>query len=310
MILRLLPRRPVREPYRPGPGPMPETALRALEVVVRRRVEGVLAGDYRSPHLGEGTELAQVRAYQPGDNVRAIDWNVTARTGDPHVREHVAERALATWLILDGSPSMDFGTADRRKADVAEGVALALGHVATRRGNHLGVVAFGGPAPRVLPPRQGRAGLLGLLGALRADAPASGAATSLHEGLRLVNALGRRRGLVAVISDFRGPRDWPPQLVQLAARHELLAIEIRDPREQDLPDVGELWLVDPETGRHLRVDTARHRLRRRFADAAVAERAEVAASIRASGADHLVLSTEGDWLRTLTTFLASRGARR
>jgi uncharacterized protein (DUF58 family) len=289
---------------------MPEAALRALEVVVRRRVEGVLAGDYRSPHLGEGTELAQVRAYQPGDNVRAIDWNVTARTGDPHVREHVAERALATWLVLDGSPSMDFGTADRRKADVAEGVALALGHVATRRGNHLGVVAFGGPAPRVLPPRQGRAGLLGLLGALRTEAPASGAATSLHEGLRLVNALGRRRGLVAVISDFRGPRDWQPQLVQLAARHELLAIEIRDPREQELPDVGELWLVDPETGRHLRVDTARPRLRRRFADAAAAERAEVAARIRASGADHFVLSTDGDWLRALTTFLASRGTRR
>src|SRR5215207_10155293 len=122
----------------------PAALLRALDLTVRRRVEGVLEGDYRSVRHGHGTELAQVRPYQPGDDVRAIDWNVTARTGEPHVRVHVAERSLVAWLVLDVSPSMAFGTADRRKADVAEGVALALGYLATRRGNRLGVVTFGG----------------------------------------------------------------------------------------------------------------------------------------------------------------------
>lgn len=299
-----------RSPSRPGPGPMPEAALRALDIIVRRRVEGLLAGDHRSSQLGPGSELAQVRAYQPGDDVRQMDWNVTARTHEPHVRVHVAERALVTWLALDVSASMIFGTADRRKADVAEGVALALGHVATRHGNRLGVVAFGGPAPRTLPPRQGRAGLLGLLVALRTDEPASGNVSSLQEGLRLINALGRQRGLAAVVSDFRGPRDWRPPLVELATRHEVLAIEVRDRREQELPDVGELWLVDPETGRHLRVDTGKRRLREQFAVAAAAERTEVAAMIRSTGADHLVLATDGDWLRELTRFLTRRGAYR
>lgn len=300
----------VRSPSRPGPGPMPEAALRALDVSIQRRVEGMLAGDYRSSRLGQGTELAQVRDYQPGDDVRRMDWNVTARTHEPHVRVHVAERALVTWLALDVSPSMVFGTADRRKADVAEGVALALGHVATRHGNRLGLVAFGGQTPRMVSPRQGRAGLLGLLVALRTEETASGGATSLLEGLRLVNALGHERGLVAIVSDFRGLRDWRTPLVELGMRHEVLAIEVRDRREEVLPNVGDLWLVDPETGRHLRVDTGKRRLRERYAAAAADERAAVAAAIRSTGAAHLVLATDGDWLRGLTRFLAQRGAQR
>src|SRR2546423_497600 len=142
-------------PERPGPGPLPEALLRALEVSIGRRVGGLLAGDYRSTLLGEGTELAQVRPYLPGtDDVRRIDWNVTARTGEPHVRVQLAERVLVTWFVLDTSPSMQFGTADRRKADVAEGVAIAIGHIATRRGNRLGLVTFGAADPRALPPRQ------------------------------------------------------------------------------------------------------------------------------------------------------------
>src|SRR5918997_2436653 len=154
-------------PARPGPGPLPDALLRALDVSIGRRVAGLLAGDYRSTVHGDGTELAQMRPYVAGDDVRQIDWAVTARTGEPHVRVHLAERVLVTWLVLDTSPSMQFGTADRRKADVAEGVAIAVGHVATRRGNRLGVVTFGGARPRTLPPRQGRAGLIGLLTALR-----------------------------------------------------------------------------------------------------------------------------------------------
>src|SRR3954464_8555542 len=152
-----------RPASRPGPGPTPEALLRALDLTVGRRIRGLLPGAYRAHDLGGGTELAQVRPYEPGDDVRRIDWNVTARTTIPHVRVHVPERALTAWLFLDVSPSMTFGTADRRKADVAEGVALAVGHLATHRGNRLGVVTFGGPADRRLPPTAGRHGRLALL---------------------------------------------------------------------------------------------------------------------------------------------------
>ena len=163
-------------PSKPGPGAVPESLLKALELTIARRVEGLLAGDHRSALLGRGTELAQVRPYVPGDDVRLIDWNVTARTTEPHVRVHLAERVLVTWIVLDTTPSMAFGTADRRKADVALGATLAIGHAATLRGNRVGVVGFGGDGVRVVPPRQGRAGLVGLLLALRdghepSDAP-------------------------------------------------------------------------------------------------------------------------------------------
>ena len=298
---------PVRTPDRPGPGPTPEALLRALDVVVRRRVEAILAGDYRSNSVGIGTELAQIRPYQPGDDVRRIDWNVTARTDEPHVRDQVAERALVSWLVLDTSPSMCFGTAERRKADVAEGVALAVGHLATRRGNRLGITTFGDDHPASIPPRQGRVGLMGLLTSLRREPQLEGAgATSLGEALARTGRLAHSRSLIFVVSDFRGPRDWRPAALSLAGRHDLIAVEIRDRREQELPDVGELWLVDPETGRHLRVDTGQRKLRERFNASAEAERAELVAELRRCGADHVVLWTEGDWLRTFAGFLRNR----
>ena len=274
---------------------------------------GLLAGDYRSSLLGEGTELAQVRPYVPGtDDVRRIDWNVTARTGEPHVRVQLAERVLVTWLVLDASPSMQFGTADRRKADVAEGVAIAIGHVATRRGNRLGVVTFGDEKPRALPARQGRVGLIGLLGALRdeqQDGDHRVGANSLGEALTRTGALARQRSVVVVVSDFRGPDDWRRPLLDLAGRHELVAVEIRDPREQELPNAGVLWLVDPETGRQVRADTRSERLRQRFAQAAADERRHVAGQLASAGARHVVLSTSGDWLRSLAVFLR-QGHRR
>jgi uncharacterized protein (DUF58 family) len=282
---------------------MPEALLRALDVTIGRRVAGLLAGDYRSALVGEGSELALIRPYVPGDDVRRIDWNVMARTREPHVRVDLAERVLATWLVLDASASMQFGTATRRKADVSEGVAIALGHVATRRGNRLGVATFGAGSQRALPPRQGRVALLGLLATLREQAEEASGAGSLAEGLRRAGALARQRSLLAIVSDFRGPLDWRRQLLQLAARHDVVAVEIRDPREQELPNLGELWLVDPETGRQLRVNTRSARLRARFAAAAAEERRSVAEAIRSAGARHLVLTTEGDWLRELALFL-------
>jgi uncharacterized protein (DUF58 family) len=300
-------RRAAPTPDRPGPGPMPDALLRALDVNIQRRVEGLLAGDYRSALLGDGTELAQVRPYVPGDDVRLIDWNVTARTGEPHVRVLFAERVLVTWVVLDTSASMAFGTTDRRKADVAEGVALAIGHVATRRGNRLGLVTFGDSSPRSSPPRQGRVGLIGLLTALRReDDEARVGATSLGEALTRTGALARQRALVVVVSDFRGPQDWRRPLLALAGKHDVVAVEIRDPLEQRLPNAGELWLVDPETGRQLRVDTGDARLRDRFAKAAAEERSGLASSLSSAGVRHLVLETSGDWLRSLALFLRRR----
>jgi uncharacterized protein (DUF58 family) len=297
---------PVETPERPGPGPMPEPLLRALELTIGRRVDGLLAGEHRSHLLGRGTELAQVRPYVPGDDVRLIDWNVTARTREPHVRVHLAERVLVSWVVLDRTPSMAFGTADRRKADVALGVALALGHAATLRGNRVGLAAFGSGTSVPLPPRQGRAGLVGLMLAAGDEGSGAGVAPELAPALAVLAAVARQRSLVAVVSDFRGPRDWREQLVDLAARHDVLAIEIRDPREDELVDVGEVWFADPETGSRLRVDTGDPRLRARFAEAAAAERRAVAADLTAARASHVVLSTHGDWLRTLAGHLGRR----
>ena len=308
-ILRTLRSEP--SPARPGPGPLPDALLRALDVTIGRRIEGLLAGDYRSKLHGEGTELAQVRPYVPGDDVRRIDWAVTARTGEPHVRVQLAERVLVTWLVLDTSASMQFGTADRRKADVGEGVALAIGHVATRRGNRLGLVTFGDADPLATPPRQGRLALLGLLGALRDDEDGDErlGATSLGAAMRRTGSLARQRAVIVVVSDFRGPHDWRRPLLELAGSHEVVAVEIRDPREQELPNAGALWLVDPETGRQLRVDTRSERLRARFAAAAAEERDVVSRTLASAGARHIVLSTSGDWLRTLAVYLR-RGPRR
>jgi uncharacterized protein (DUF58 family) len=243
--------------------------------------------------------------------VRLLEWNVTARTGIPHVRENLAERVLVTWLLLDVSPSMRFGTAERRKCDVAAGTALAIGHVATRRGNRLGIVTFGGGEEVTLPPAQGRHGLLGLLLALQ-DEPEleGGGTTSVGAALARVGAVARQRGLVVVVSDFRGPLDWRGPLLRLLPRHDVLALEVRDRREQELPDVGEVWLVDPETGRQVRVDTRSAALRQRFAAAAAEERTGVARVLSALGVPHTVLSTDGDWLRDLAVFLRDRSRAR
>jgi uncharacterized protein (DUF58 family) len=302
--LRVLPPTPERTPDRPGPGPVPPTVLRALDLAVLRRVESLVPGEHLTPQVGAGTDLAMIRAYRPGDDVRHIDWNVTARMHEPHVRVHIGERALTAWIVLDVSASMTFGTAERRKADVAEGVALAVGHVASRRGNRLGVMAFGDAAPRVLKPRQGRLGLLGLLAELRHEPGVDGTgSTSIGDAVLATAALARARGLVVVISDFRGPRDWEGPLRSLRGRHGVMAVEIRDPREQELTPVGDVWLVDPETGRQVQVNTSRRKTRERFAAAAAKDREEVASALARAGADHLVLSTEGDWLRDFALHL-------
>jgi uncharacterized protein (DUF58 family) len=300
-----------RTPDRPGPGELRDAHLRRLDLTVRRRVDALLAGDHRSITIGDGSELAQVRPYVVGDDVRRIDWNVTARTGEAHVRAYVAERAARVWLLLDTSASMLFGTADRRKWDVAEGVALAVGHVAARRGNRIAVATFGDATPVVRPDRHGRRGFLGLLHTLRrepSDDPAG--TTSFAEACDRAARLVRRRSLVVAVSDFRGPLDWRRPLLRLAARHDVVAVEIRDGREQELPDVGVVWLIDPETRQQLQVDTRDRRLRARFAEDAAAERADLERLFHSVGIPHVVVSTSGDWLRTLVRFLELEKARR
>jgi len=303
---------PARSKARPGPGPTPEVLIRALDLSVGRRIRGLVPGDYRAADLGGGLELAQVRPYEPGDDVRRMDWNVTARTTIPHVRVHVPERALTTWLVLDASASMTFGTADRRKADVAEGVAIAVGHLATQRGNRLGLVTFGGSADRRLPPAAGRRGLLAALVAARAaDVDASesvpNGASTPADGLAFVNGVAPRGGLVVLVSDMRGPRDWQGPLAAAAQQHHVLVVEVRDPREDVLPDVGDLTLVDGETGREVRVDTSSRGLRERFAAAASDERASIETTLRRLGVGHVVLSTDGNWLLALAVRLRILG---
>jgi uncharacterized protein (DUF58 family) len=272
----------------------------AISVSLSRRVRGMHPGDHRAWGLGQGFELDRVRPYVPGDDVRRIDWNVTARTLVPHLREHVPERRLTTWLLLDRSPSMHFGTAKRRKADVAEGVAVVVGRLATRRGNRLGVVTFGDGRERVVPPRSGRRAVLGLVSAVRDEPPDDGfGQTSPGAALRLVTRSGMAADMVVLVSDFRGPADWREPLADAAQRYSVVAVEVGDPRENELVDVGEVTLRDPETGRELRVDTGDQRLRDAFAREAAAERARLAAEFARLGVRHVTLTTGEPWLLEL-----------
>ncbi len=292
-------------PGRQGPGPVPGALVKALDLAFVRRVGGVSAGEHRGAGVGSGTELAQLRPYQPGDDVRQIDPAATARTGIPHVRQQVPERLLTTWLAVDVSPSMAFGTADRLKSDVAEGVVDVMGAIAVRRGGRVGLLTFGGPATRLLPPRGGRGARVGLRGALAEGVAPDGAdGEPLEVALARVGRLARPRSLVVIVSDFAGPGAWARPVAALAARHTVMAVEVSDPRERELPAVGRLMMVDPESGQRVEVDTADRRLRERFAQAAAGERAEVATALRRAGAEHVVLSTAGTWARELGRRLA------
>jgi uncharacterized protein (DUF58 family) len=302
--------RPVARPVPPVHAPV----LAKLELQVRRRLEGLLAGGIRTATLGQGTEFYQVRPYEPGDDVRGIEWNVTARTGTPHVRMLVAERAVTVLVLLDRSASMDFGTADRRKSELAEGVVLAFAHLTTKRGNQLVLRTFGGSHPTLISPRASRVGLLGALERLREEpadadpAPAPGPG-SLDEALRIAPSLLRHRGVVLVVSDLQGPVDWDRSLARCARRHEVIVVEARDPREERLPDLGGVWFADPETGATTFADTGDPRLRERFERAAAEERATVRRAVLRTGARHIPLSTRGDWLHELADRL-SRGRTR
>jgi uncharacterized protein (DUF58 family) len=286
---------------RQGPGRMPAPLVDALDLVVARHAAGALPGDRRAAGMGAGTELAQLRPYEIGDDVRQIDAAATARTGEPHVRLQVPERTLTTWIVLDVSPSMAFGTTQRLKADVAEGVAQVLGRLAVRRAGRVALLTFGAGKPRLIPPRGSKPGFV----ALRRVLDQGVAADGHNEPEALAHALGRvgkvanQPGFVAVISDFREHQGWTRPLGALAARHSVLAVEIGDPRESELPAVGRLALVDPETGERIEVDTSRRRVRERFAELEAKRRDEIARELRRLHVEHVTLSTDRDWLLDL-----------
>jgi len=275
-----------------------------VELAVRRRLDGRLHGEYRGLLPGHGSELGEAREYRPGDDVRRIDWAVTARTNRTHVRETVADHELTTVAVVDLSASLDFGTARQTKRVVALDATAAIGFTTAHGANRFGALALHGGGSSWMPPAQGRAHVHAVLRRLRALRP-DGAA-DLAQGLRIAARLARRHGFVAVVSDFLDTGDWPAQLRGLGQRHELLAVEIVDPRELRLPDVGFLTVTDPETGSRRHVDTADPVLRARYAAATDDQRARIAAAVRRAGADLLRLRTDSEWLADMLRHIETR----
>jgi uncharacterized protein (DUF58 family) len=291
-----------------------DAVLRQLELLVTRRLDGLLQGDFQGLVPGAGSEAGDGRIYRPGDDVRRMDWNLTARTAVPHVRETIVDRELETWLLVDGSASLEFGTADCEKRDLALFGAAAVGFLTARQGNRLGTVLATPAGTLTRPPRSGRTPLLARLHELAvyraSQASAAAPRPSLASAMEATRRVARRRGLVVVVSDFLEPPDWERPLHALAVQHDVLAIEVVDPRELELPPVGLLMLVDPETGRRVEVQTTSARLRARYAAAAENQRAGIAASIRRAGVGHLQLRTDRDWLRDIVRFVMARRRRR
>lgn len=294
----------------PLPGPsLDGRAAARLHLEVGRRLDGLLQGNHLGLLPGPGTEPAEARRYAPGDDVRRIDWAVTARTLETHVRDAVAERELETTLVVDLTGSMSFGTSRWEKRELAVSVAAAFAHLAQGPGDRAGALVLSSAGVQRVPPRAGREATLAMLHVLLTTARSEGPGPGLADALCQVLDPPRRRGLVVVVSDLldsQGPRVWGPPLRRLAQRHDVVVAEVLDPRELTLPDVGVLHLVDPESGRELEVQTSDRRLRERYAAGAAARRAGHAEQVRTAGAGHVVLRTDRDWLRDLAAHLARR----
>jgi uncharacterized protein (DUF58 family) len=312
------------------PGGRAEAVLGRLQLLVTRKLDGLLQGDYVGLLPGPGSEAGESREYRPGDDVRRMDWPVTARTTVPHVRRTVADRELETWLAVDLSASLEFGTARWLKSDLVLAAATAMAHLTVRGGNRIGAVVGTGSGVRAperprrrrktatapepppqppfvrLPARPGRKEAQGLLRAIARTRIQPGRA-DLGALIEMLNRPPRRRGVAVVISDFLAPVDgWARPVRKLGVRHDVLAVEVVDPRELELPDVGVLTLADPESGVLHEVQTADPELRRRYAEAAGEQRAGIARALRAAGAAHLRLRTDTDWLLDVVRFVAAQ----
>lgn len=288
----------------------PDEVLRRLDLAVAHKIDGLLHGEYQGLVPGHGSELGETRAYAPGDDVRRIDWNVTARTRTPFVRDTIADRELETWALVDLGPSMDFGTAHCEKRDLAVSAAAAVGFLTARTGNRFGAVLARPDGVEVVPARGGRNHLMATLHRVVTSPRAESGTVDLGAAIHRLGAYARRRGMVTVVSDFlTEPETWAQPLRKVAMRHTTIAIEVIDPRELSLNDVGLLTVVDPASGRTREVPTASRKLRARYEAAAAEQRAATAAAIRASGADHLILRTDRDWLLDVVRFVVDRRAR-
>lgn len=295
---------PVRWPAGPPTDALAEM-LRTLELTVTRKLDGYLHGQYQGLTPGHGSEIGESRMYQIGDDVRRIDWNVTARTRELYVRDQIADRDLEGWLVVDVSAPMRFTTVGPQKASLALGAAAAVGFLTARNQNRLGAVLVAGPQMRTFPPRPGRPQVRGILHAVGMPPDSHGRGRAdLAGALERVGSLARRRGFVTVISDFL-TKDWQRPLGTLALRNDVLAVEILDPRELDIPAVGYVALADPATGDvrevHMTPD-----LQRRYRAAAQAQRDATRDAIRSAGADHLVLRTDADWVAGLIQHVRRR----
>ncbi|MEY2523654.1 MAG: hypothetical protein QOJ66_2219 [Ilumatobacteraceae bacterium] len=288
----------------------PEGLLRRLEWRVIRRLDGHLQGDYRTKLRGVGVDVADLREYEPGDDVRHIDWNVTARTDVVHVRTYLEDRELTAWLLLDRSPSMGFGPSERQKETVLIEMAVALARVLTRGGNRVGAILYNNVVERTIPPRNGRIQVLRLAHELLRPPTASTGSTDLRQLIEAGASVARRRSLVFVISDFISEPGWERSMNTLTERHEVIAIRLVDPRELELPDAGWLVVEDVETGELLSVDTSDPEFRRRFADAAEARQAEIRELTRQAGTPLYDISTEDDLVRALVRMVESRRMQR
>lgn len=293
-------------------GDQTEALLRRLEWTVVRRLDGMLQGDYRTLFRGFGLDLADLREYHPGDDVRHIDWNVTARLQTPHVREFQEDREVAVWFLLDLSGSIDFGSGEVRKRDLLSDFTTVMALLLTRYGNRVGAVLYAGAgdaAPAVVPARSGRRQLLHLLDRMRATPAASPGETRLRDLLERARAVAKRRSVVFVVSDFLSAPGWQASLGMLARRHEVVAVRLVDPLEIALPDLGLVVLQDAETGEQMFVDTHDPAFRKRFAAAAEAREEELRLGFARAGVECLTLSTYARLDLALLHFARQRSQR-
>ena len=294
----------------PRPPGNPEAVLRRLEWTVLRRLDGLLQGDYRTLFRGFGLDLADLREYQYGDDVRHIDWNVTARLQTPYVREYHEDREVTAWFLLDLSPSVDFGSGQVRKRTVAADFVAVLARILTRHGNKVGALFYGEDVDTMIPARSGRRHVLRILHSmLERPAPKRNQPTDLGALLAGGANMMRRRSLVFVVSDFISVPGWRERLGQLAQRHEVVAVRLHDPLESNLPDIGMLVVQDSETGEQVFVDTNDRGFRRRFSALAQKREAGLRAAFREAGVDALELSTGDDLVDAIRRFADMRKRR-
>jgi uncharacterized protein (DUF58 family) len=289
----------------------PERVLLRLDWDVIRRLDGLLQGDYRTLFYGFGVDFADLREYQPEDDIRYIDWNVTARMDTPYVRQYSEDRELTAYFLLDLSPSVDFGTLQHQKRNMLIDFVAVLARLLTRHGNRVGAMMFNGNTLHTVPARSGKIQVLRLINDMMRQ-PQLPRAPFTNLTLFLQNALNaiRRRSLVFVISDFISEPGWERPLSLLNQRHEVLAIRLWDPREVQIPDIGVVVMEDAETGEQLYVDTHDRKFRQRFHEAALRREAALHESFRRAGVDALSLSTEEDLVRAIVRFAQQRKQRR